>query len=69
MDSNGDDKITYKEYIDYCVEHVKTQEQKSDTRVEQTENGEFKTTSYGKAIKAYAGAESESVQSMFEYEA
>ena len=41
MDANSDDKITYKEYIDYCVEHVKTEEQKSNTRVEKTENGVF----------------------------
>ena len=69
IDSNSDDKITYKEYVDYCVEHAKTNEQKSNTRFEQTENGLFKTTSYGKALNAYARAESEPVQGMYEYEA
>lgn len=69
MDSNSDDKVTYKEYIDYCVEHIKTKEQKSDTKVKQSENGEFRTTSYGKALNAYARTESQSVESMFEYEA
>ena len=69
IDTNGDDKITYKEYVDYCVEHAKTNEQKSNTRVEKTDNGVFKTISYGKAINAYARAESEPVPGMYEYEA
>ena len=69
IDANGDDKITYKEYIDYCVEHVKTNEQKTNTKVEQTEDGGFKTTSYGKAVNAYTRAESESARGMFEYKA
>ena len=68
MDSNGDDKVTYKEYIDYCVEHVKNKEQKSDTKIEQTENGEFRTTSAGKAVNAYARSEAQPV-SMYEYTA
>ena len=68
MDSNNDGKVTYKEYIDYCLEHVKNSEQKSNTRAERTENGEFKATSYGKAVNAYARAESQSVQGMYEYE-
>ena len=69
IDTNDDDKITYKEYIDYCVEHVKTNEQKTNTKVEQTEDGGFKTTSYGKAVNAYTRAESESARGMFEYKA
>lgn len=68
IDTNADDKITYKEYVDYCVEHAKTNEQKSNTRVEQTENGVFKTSSYGKAINAYARSEAQTTESMFEYE-
>ena len=69
MDTNGDDKVTYKEYVEYCIEHSKTNETKSDTKVEQTENGEFRTSSRGKAVNAYARSESQPVQSMFEYEA
>lgn len=68
IDANADDKITYKEYVDYCVEHAKTNEQKSNTRVVQTENGEFRTSSSGKAVNAYARSEAQPVQSMFEYE-
>ena len=68
MDSNSDDKITYKEYIEYCVEHAKTNEQKSNTKVEQTENGGFKISSAGKALNAYAQAKAQPTESMFEYE-
>ena len=67
IDTNADDKITYKEYIDYCVEHAKTNEQKSNTRVEQTDSGVFRTSSSGKAVNAYARSASQPVQSMFEY--
>jgi hypothetical protein len=67
MDSNGDDKITYKEYIDYCLEHAKTNEQKSNTKVEYTQNGEFKTTNAGKAAGAYARSESQPLNNMYEY--
>ena len=50
MDTNNDDKITYKEYIEYCKENSKPQEEKADTKIEETDSGEFKTTSVGKAI-------------------
>ena len=59
MDTNNDDEVSYKEYIEYCKEHSQPQEQKSDTRVEETENGEFKATSFGKAIDSYSHSESE----------
>ena len=59
MDTNNDDKITYKEYIEYCREHSKTQDEKANTKVEETEDGEFKTTSSGKAVKAYSSQESQ----------
>lgn len=57
MDANNDDKITYKEYIEYCREHSKPQEEKANTKAETTEDGEFKTTSSGKAINAYSQQE------------
>lgn len=59
MDTNNDDKITFKEYIEYCKEHSKPQEEKSNTKLEETEEGNFKTTSSGKAIKAYSQNETE----------
>ena len=59
MDTNNDDKVSYKEYIEYCKEHAKPQEEKANTKVEKTEDGEFKTTSLGKAINSYSKNESE----------
>jgi len=67
MDSDGDNKITYKEYVDYCIEHSKTKNLKSDTQIEKTNNGEFKTTSAGTAINAYIKAENQHNPGMFEY--
>ena len=66
MDSNNDDKVTYKEYIEYCKENAQPQEQKSNTKVEETENGEFKTTSFGKASTAYAKTEFETPEGKIE---
>ena len=58
MDKNSDDKVTYKEYIEYCQENSKPQEQKANTKVQETGDGEFKTTSSGKAVNAYSQNES-----------
>ena len=68
MDANNDDKITYKEYIEYCREHSKPQEEKANTKAERTEDGEFKTTSSGKAINAYAQQESQPAEGKVENE-
>ena len=68
MDTNSDDKVTYKEYVEYCIEHSKTNEQKSNTRVEKTDNGEFEIKSAGKAVNTYAHAEAKPTESIFEYE-
>ena len=62
MDTNNDDKVSYKEYIEYCKEHSQPQEQKSDTKVSESEDGEFKTTSTGKAINSYTQSETESAE-------
>ena len=66
MDTNNDDKVSYKEYIEYCKEHAKPQEQKSDTKAETTENGEFKVTSSGKTARTYANAEADPPKSIIE---
>lgn len=62
MDTNNDDKVSYKEYIEYCREHAQPQEKHSDTKISETEEGEFKTTSVGKAINSYAQKETESAE-------
>ena len=68
MDTNNDDKVSYKEYIEYCKEHSQPQEQKSDTRVSESEDGEFKTTSTGKAINSYTQSETESAENFVDEE-
>lgn len=59
MDTNNDNKVTYKEYIEYCKEHSKSNEQKSNTKIEETEDGEFKISSSDKAVRAYTDSDAE----------
>ena len=66
MDVNSDDKVTYQEYIEYCKEHSNPQEQKSDTKIEETADGKFETKSMSKAVNAYSSAEYEQVPGMYE---
>jgi len=68
MDTNNDDKVSYKEYIEYCKEHSQPQEQKSDTKVSESEDGEFKTISTGKAINSYTQSETESAENFVDKE-
>jgi hypothetical protein len=68
MDMNSDDKVSYKEYIEYCKEHSQPQEQESDTKVSESEDGEFKTTSTGKAINSYTQSETESAENFVDEE-
>lgn len=59
MDTNNDDKVSYKEYIEYCNEHAQPHEHKTETKVEEGDNGEFKTSNAGKAIDTYSRNESD----------
>lgn len=69
MDTNNDDKVTYKEYMEYCQEHAQQpQAQKADTKVQETDNGEFKTTSESKAISSYTQSESSNAEGMIDDE-
>lgn len=63
MDTNNDDKVSYKEYIEYCKEHSQPQEQKSDTKVSESEDGEFKTRGkYKDAIRLYTQKEADTAK-------
>ena len=54
MDTNNDDTITYKEYIEYCKENTKPKEaHKSNTKFKKSDSGEFKTVNIEKAINSY----------------
>jgi hypothetical protein len=63
MDTNNDDKVSYKEYIEYCKEHSQPQEQKSDTKVSESEDEEFKTRGkYKDAIRLYTQKEADTAK-------
>lgn len=68
MDTNNDDKVSYKEYIEYCKDHAQPKEQKSDTKIEETDSGEFKTTSPGKSIRSYSQSEGSTKEGMVDKE-
>lgn len=62
MDTNSDDKVSFKEYAEYCIKHITSKEQKSNAKVETTEDGKLKITNAGKAINSYTrAAETESL--------
>jgi len=54
MDTNNDDKVTYKEYMEYCQEHAKSDETKSNST-----DKDFETKSAEKAIETYTEGESD----------
>ena len=58
MDTNNDDKVSYKEYIEYCKEHAS--EKKADTKTEKTED--FETKNSEKAINSYTQSETEAIE-------
>ena len=57
MDTNNDDKVSYKEYIEYCKEHAARQNKKNKTTVNKSNEDEFKTINAGKAINSYIRSE------------
>lgn len=58
MDTNNDDKITYKEYIEYCQEHSNSPKNKieGDAEASEESSSDFGTR---KAIEAYTKQDSE----------
>lgn len=59
MDLNNDDKVSYKEYIEYCQEHAKTKDKKSDTKISELEDEVFKTINTVKILNSYVQSETE----------
>ena len=59
MDLNNDDKVSYKEYIEYCQEHAKTKDKKSDTKISELEDEVFNTISTVKILNSYVQSETE----------
>jgi hypothetical protein len=52
IDTNGDSKISYKEYLRYCEQNFRLEERRSDTRVSEDKR-KFMTYSFGHASNAY----------------
>ena len=52
IDTNGDSKISYKEYLRYCEQNSRMEEKRSDTKVSEDKR-QFTTYSFGHATNAY----------------
>lgn len=63
MDKNNDDKVSYKEYLEYCQEHTQSRKQKSDKNTNESENEVFKTINTVKVLNSYMQIETEPVNS------
>ena len=59
MDSNGDSKISYKEYLRYCEQNAKTEQIYNNTKIIEDSKTKFMTLSYGKVSNAYSKTEYE----------
>ena len=59
MDTDGDSKISYKEYLRYCEQNAKPEAKNSDTKIRENDNKKFMTISYGKISNAYNKVETE----------
>ena len=59
IDTNKDSKVSYSEYLRYCQQNAKTEEKRSDTKVNEHEKSKFMTYSFGHAANAYNRNESE----------
>ena len=60
MDTNNDDKVTYKEYMEYCKEHAKSDKKSSSTEKD------FETKNTEKAIETYSENETENAESFID---
>ena len=59
MDTDGDSKISYKEYLRYCEKNARTEAKNSDTKIRENDKSKFMTVSYGKITNAYNKVEAE----------
>ena len=64
MDANNDDKVSYKEYIEYCKDKARPQEKKSNTKFEESEDGEYKISDSAKAVNSYSQNEADTPEGM-----
>ena len=65
-DTNQPNIVKYDEYMKYCEQNTVPHELKSNTAVEETDDGNLKITNSGKVIDSYEKSESTSLNSTFE---
>ena len=65
-DTDSSKIVNYDEYMKYCEQNVVNHELKSNTAVEETENGKLEITNSGKAIESYEKSEGYGLKSTFE---
>ena len=63
---NSDKKVSYQEYMEYCQQNSVQNEYKSNSKVENSDDGTLKISNKGYAVKSYKDSEDESVKSTFE---
>lgn len=69
MDYNNDGQVTYKEYLEYCKEHSKQKQEKSNTVVDENNPDEFKTINVGEVLNTYSDLEGGVLEYQVECEA
>lgn len=65
-DSNSPNLVPYQEYMEFCEKNADTNEQKSNTKVEFTDDNNLKILNFGKTSEAYRKNEESFLQSTFE---
>ena len=65
-DKNYENKVNYNKYLEYCQENAVSQELKSDTKFEETNDGHLKISNSGKALNFYKNNEGHLLKSTFE---
>ena len=68
-DANSENRVGYRDYMEFCEQNAVYSELKSNTTVEKTDNGSFKISNTGKAFKSYGNNNGYKLKSTFEEEA
>lgn len=58
--------VSYDKYMEYCEQNVKSNQLKSETKTEETNDGKLEIKNPGKAVESYSKNESDRLESTFE---
>lgn len=67
-DPNKTKNVSYQEYMKYCEQNAASGTIKANAKIEDSNSGNFKISSSGKAVNSYKNSESNFVRSTFEKE-